>query len=82
MNKNDGTKIAASMLKTGEVYHFYSKSLGRCNLKFLGDLKFKIVAGFLQSQKTKKKWNEGQEFTLPALGIGEFYELNDIGEVE
>lgn len=82
MNRNDGTRIAASMLKKGEVYHFYSKSLGRCNLKFLGGLKFQVTAGFLQSQKTKKKWNEGEEFTLPALGIGEFWELADIGEVE
>jgi hypothetical protein len=69
------------MLKPGETYHFHSKSLGRCNLKFLGGLKFLIVGGWLQSQKTKRKWNEGEEFTLPALGIGDFWELPDIGEV-
>ncbi|HEV7523037.1 MAG TPA: hypothetical protein VGP89_18185 [Candidatus Angelobacter sp.] len=80
MNRNEATKIAASMLKEGQVYHFNSRALGRANLQFIGGTKFKIVGGFLQSQSTKKKFPEGAEITLPG-GIGEFYELPDIGEV-
>jgi hypothetical protein len=81
LNRNDGTKIAPEHLKTGTIYHFNSRALGRANLKFMGGSKFQVVAGFLQSQATKKKWNEGAELTLPLLDIGTFYELNDPGEV-
>jgi hypothetical protein len=82
VNRNDGTKIAPEHLKKGSIYHFNSRSLGRANLKFLGDLKFQVVGGFLQSQSIKKKYSEGSELTLPNYGIGDFYELPDIGEVE
>jgi hypothetical protein len=82
VNRNEAKQIAGSMLEVGNVYHFHAVSLGRCNLKFLGGSRFQVVAGFLQSQKDKKKrWNEGDELTLPNYGIGKFYELADIGEV-
>lgn len=82
MNRNEGSRIAPSMLKKDVIYHFNSKALGRANLKFLGDDKFLIVNGWLQSQATKKKWPEGSTLTLPNFLIGDFYELPDIGEVE
>jgi hypothetical protein len=82
VNRNEGQRIAPEMMETGRVYHFNSRSLGRANLKFLGGSRFQVVGGFLQSQSTKKKFVEGSELTLPNYGIGDFYELPDIGEVQ
>lgn len=82
MDKSAATPIHYSQLEEGSVYHFFSRSLGRCNLKYLGGDRFQVVAGFLQSQRdAKKKWNEGSELTLPTWDSGTFYQFHEPRDV-
>jgi hypothetical protein len=82
VNREDFAPVHYTMLEKGKVYHFYSRSLGRCHLKFLGGDRFQIASGWLQSPADKKKkWVEGDVLPLPSWNVGTFYEMPLIGEV-